>query len=196
MSVQTYTREKVISNFWDVRLLALAKEARVALPTHIIRMKANGTVLTADATPDLSAGEITTLDAVVADHKAATVNTYLLPQVKKYCCERIDDKTVELRQIGWEYPLSSGKFYSLTTDAESRLTGAFLHKDDIPFVTVRLPTVDNLGMFVLDTPAKVEAAHKQMCKAICGLVEGGIDLKVLINAAATPAEALAVADPR
>ena len=196
MSIHNYTRTLISGLWWDVRVLELAKEARAALPAIAFKMKATGTDLSAEATPDLSAGEITTLDTVVADHKAAMVSTYLLPIVKKYCSKRIDDKTEELRAAGWEYPTSSGNYYSLTAQAEAKLNSALLRKDDNPFLSTRLATVDNSAIVILDTPAKVEAAHKQMNTAINTLVEGGVDLKILIAAAATIPAALAVADPR
>lgn len=72
MSTHIYSRE-LADGHYNVRVLELAQEAKVAIPGNTFSVKATGTVVTIVATPDLTGGEETTLDTVVSDHKAVEI---------------------------------------------------------------------------------------------------------------------------
>lgn len=196
MSTHEYSREKA-DGFWNVRILMLAKEIKVAIPTKPVSLEAAGTAITATFDEDLTGGEITTLDTVVADHKIAEVDTYLLARVKAGCCEEFDIRTTKLRESGWEYPAASGDFYSLTTQAEMKLSKAHARSADGDFpYPFRLAKIDNSGILDLDDANDIDAAHKQMFEVLNTLVESGLVLKKQVIDATTVEDVLAVVDTR
>lgn len=196
MSDYDYTRA-FANGYWNVDTLALAKEIKVGIPSKPVQVKAAGTDVKAIFGEDLTAPEIVMLDGIVVAHKATQTGALLLARVKCDKCAAIDARTTELRATGWEYPTSSGDYYSLSTDAESKLNAAFARRADGDFpYPLRLPTVDNTSLLSLVNAAAIDAAHKQMFTAVNALVESGIAIKAQVVAAANVAAVLAITDPR
>jgi hypothetical protein len=67
MSEHTYTRT-YSNGLWSARPSILATETRAALPDKTVTVRAFDTVVVVTCSPDLTAGEVTTLDGVVASH--------------------------------------------------------------------------------------------------------------------------------
>lgn len=125
-----------------------------------------------------------------------TQQLYLI-DLKSYCCNKIDIRTSELREVGWENPESSGNFYSLSTQAEMKLTKAYLRRDDVGFpYPFRLPDLDNSAILDLVDAAAIDTAHARMFEVLNDLVESGLALKKQIVDATTVAAVLAVTDSR
>jgi hypothetical protein len=122
------------------------------------------------------------------------IDTYLLAFIKALRCDQIDARTTELRESGWLY---SGNYYSLTADAEAKLNAAFARRADGDFpYPFRMPTVDNASILELVNATAIDTAHKTFFTALNDLIEGGLDLKAQVVAAANTAAVLAINDPR
>jgi hypothetical protein len=74
MSEHIYART-YSNGLWSARPSNLAAETRVALPDKAVAVRASDTVVTVSCSPDLTAGEVATLDGVVASHTGESVPT-------------------------------------------------------------------------------------------------------------------------
>ncbi|MDX1372239.1 MAG: hypothetical protein R3321_07200 [Nitrososphaeraceae archaeon] len=68
-----YTRELQADSRYNIgyvgEKISLAEEIQDTFPSHSVKVMCNGTTVKVEISPTLSAGEKTTLDTIVSDHK-------------------------------------------------------------------------------------------------------------------------------
>ena len=194
MGEHNYTRA-LVDSLWDVDLKALAREIVVALPGKLFTLKALDTSITARFVETLTAGEITTLDTAVSDHKAAFDSVAVL-RVKRHKAVAVHT-SILVEDGSFEYPASSGKFFSLSVLDRVNILGADYSREIPGFsFPVRWYTKDDDDYVDLADATDVRNFFLTALGAHRSLVESGNSLKDSTNAATTKAELDAVVDTR
>lgn len=120
-----------------------------------------------------------------------------LDTAKQLKCDQIDMRTKELILRGFEHPASSGQFFSLSIEGQTRVHGVMSLRNDPTWVyPVRWNTVDDLGVHELKDAAEVEAFFHSGANTLRARVDSGTELKNAVRAAQTLEEVAAVVDGR
>jgi len=122
---------------------------------------------------------------------------FTLDDLKQWKMDLIDQRTEELIYAGFEYPTSSGKYFSASRNMQRTLMGTFVIKDH---ASLSYPITwccnDNTNSITLSNATDVEnfyltgLSHIRTCK------DGGTSLKDQVMDATTVEEVLAVEDTR
>ncbi len=191
MSEHTYTRALVAgTSSWDVDS-GINKDIETALPGKLFVSRCFGTEAKFDFTDSLDATEITTLDTAVSDYKTASA-TRALDAHKKAKMDDIDVRTRELIVDGFTH---SGKTFSLSTEAQLKISGDNGARGDITYPVV-YGNIDDTDTISLANAPDLHAMWVAARDARYGHLKSGTDLKVTVRAAATIAAVDAVMDNR
>jgi hypothetical protein len=120
----------------------------------------------------LDAGEITTLDTVVSDHKAA-LSTRDLARNKELKKAEVDKKTRTLIAAGFTY---ASKVFSMSTNAQNKWNALHADRANHTYPVVIL-TADESDEESLADAAAVEAFYTAMVTEIRGHIDSGATLK-------------------
>lgn len=193
MSVHSYARA-FVSNSWDVNLRSLSQAVQSALPGKAFTADANDAALAFMFVDVLDAAEIAVLDTAVAVHKAAHSP---LDVAKKAKIVEIDARTTELIDNGFEYPPSSGVFFSLSTPGQTSLLGLEVARDDAAFLfPVNWNSKDDTGKNLLADSPTAHGFFLTALGTVRAHLDGGTAVKDMVRAATTLAEVDAIVDPR
>lgn len=109
----------------------------------------------------------------------------------------IDARTVQLIDVGFEYPADSGNIFSLSLEAQAKMTAAHCVRDD-PLMAYpqRWNTRDNSGAVTVADSAALHAFYMTAIGTVRFHLDSGTALKDSIRAATTRAEVDAVVDNR
>lgn len=194
MSDHTYSRAK-LNGEWDVST-SIAAEVEAVLPGKTFRLAMATTQVTFAFDAALGPGEVSTLDQVVTDHKAAA-GARALAVVKHSKSNEIDARTAQLIEVGFEFPPSSGKIFSLSKEFQLMLTGLNQERT-APEVTypVDWNTKDDSDKLSLVDADMVRSFYMTAVGTVRAHRDSGTALKDQVRAATTIAEVEAVEDTR
>ncbi len=109
----------------------------------------------------------------------------------------VDSRTSELIDDGFEYPASSGVYFSLSATAQSTLLQLDALRDEVSFsYPVKCNSKDNGAAYSLANSAAVLAFFLEAFDTLRGHLDSGTALKDSVRAATTAALANAVVDSR
>ncbi len=136
---------------------------------------------------DLTGGEQTNLDAIVT--------TWGLDDAKRRLYELIDAKASDniINGVGFEYPVSSGQWLSLTTSGQIKWQGFYLNRTNLTYPLL-VRTKDDGTQVSLADAAAVVSAMDAMVTEIESLLTPAQDAKHNVEAAGTIAAAQTAAD--
>jgi hypothetical protein len=198
MSNHNYTRTQFGSQ-WDVDPVTLGGEVEAALTGKAFNLKVGRAAGGADQmlfsfVDVLTAGEVTTLDTVVSDHKAAFD---VLKKLKQQRYAEIDERTKQLIGLGFEFPPTSGSYFSLTLESQIRLEAADASRDLPEFAyPVAWNTLDDDASYSIPDSATMHSFFLTALGTIRARIDSGTSLKDSVRAATTQAELDAVVDGR
>jgi len=120
-----------------------------------------------------------------------------LPDYKLAKYQEFDVRTGEMIGNGFEFPPSSGHYYSLSAEGQSNLLGAYSAKDEAAFTyPVKWPTIlDDYELSIPDA-ATLTAFYLTALGTVRVLRDSGTALKEAVRACTTKAEVDAIVDPR
>jgi len=202
MSQHNYTRAEK-DDGWDINNvdhidlngnpILLATDIKVALPDRQFSVRCDGTSCVIEFTPDLNPAEVIILDQTVADHKAISKITQF--QNKKI--KKIDKKTGDLIDNGFEFPPASGKIFSLSGNAQRKMIGTHEVKDH-PALTypIEWNTKNDLDSILISDAAELNAFYLTGLGTMRAWIDSGTLLKRDVRSATTRAEVNAVNDNR
>lgn len=195
MSEHSYDRTLIEGDGWDIAA-SVSKEIEAALPGKAFTAHLFDDDATFTFEDELSAGEVTTLDTVVADHIAAS-GARALQEAKVAKQRAIDDRTSELILAGFEFPPSSGLLFSASPEMQRTLQGLYAVRSH-PAITypVVWATTDNQETVDLEDADDVESFYLTGLGTIRAYKDSGTALKLTVKAATTIAEVDAVEDNR
>jgi hypothetical protein len=166
-------------------------EIAAALPGKQFTLRCAGTVITLDFTATLTAGEITTLDQAIVDHK---VNTNALVCAKAAKVAAIDARTDELIAAGFTY---ASKQFSLSLTAQAKMMGTHQVKDNVALIyPINWNTIDDLDVYAIANAADLEGFYLTGLGTVRARLDSGTTLKDAVRAAADQAALDAVVDTR
>lgn len=189
MSTHNYIRTPISDGF-DLGGRDFGDTVRTALPGKVIRIRCDGTDCEIEATPDLTAGEVTTLDSTVAAFQP-------LKRLRRRRYAEIEAKTIRLlTNKGFEFPASSGRFFSLSPQGQRQLF-AIHTASGTPALTFpyNVSTTNNRAIALADATAATQF-HRRGMTRLLDVMQGGTDLKEQVRIAADEAAILAVVDSR
>ena len=159
--------------------ITLNSEIITAIPNNHCKVACNGTECKVIFDDPLTAPETTTLNTVVAAHKAVVS----LTNVKNIRIQEIDDKTGELIKVGFTF---DGKIFSLSMYAQSKMMGAHQIKDDPALVyPITWNTKNDLATVVIDNAVELNAFYLTGVGTVRAAIDSGTVLKDQIRVANT-----------
>jgi len=109
----------------------------------------------------------------------------------------VDTRTNEIIDAGFEFPPASGVLFSLSMQAQSKLNGAFIARDEPEFVyPLEWNNIDDTTTVAIADASTLRLFYLQAVGTVKAVLESGTDLKKAINVATTIEEVEAVVDPR
>lgn len=143
----------------------------------------------------ISESDLMILDQIVAAHQGGTAPLRMAKQKKVYS---IDLKTSSLLSSGdFEYPVSSGLRFSMTSVAQFNTLVMYTRRNDNDFVyPVVRSTKNSASSISLPDAASVEAFYSASETAVRGILDSGNVLKIQVNAATTVEQVNAIVDNR
>jgi len=127
----------------------------------------------------------------------AEIDAGILSKLKLHVAGKINARTDELLQDGFEYPPSSGKFFPLDVQTQIRAFGCDYCRNMPEFsYPVVWNTANDYYRVELSTPEQVRAFFLTGMATLRAKIDSGTTLKDQIRAATTAAEVLAIDDPR
>lgn len=122
-----------------------------------------------------------------------------LPRVKVASMIKIDEHVAGKIARGFQWPVATGKIFSLSIQAQIKWMGLFattllppgLDKMVYPLI---VPTIDDLDSYDVANPAEVEDMYSHITVTVAGLLGASMTAKAAVNAAVTLAEAEAARD--
>jgi len=175
-----------------VNVVGIAKESIAALgfPAGLVTMDGNDTVFQFES--DLTAQQQAILDSVVASHDSTDIKHQKPERIRK-----IDQRTNQLIDQGFEFPPSSGVRFSLSMESQSKLLGMDSLRDDPLFqYPVVYNSVDDLDELSIPDSATIHSFFLIAVGTYRAHLDSGTALKAQIRAATTQAELDAVVDDR
>jgi hypothetical protein len=192
MSTHAYTRTAT-DGLWDLYPGPLAVAIEAALPAKAFVVRATGTAVEAVFDDELSAGEITTLDASVEAARVAPNALALLKEKRK---EEIDTRTNELITAGFQH---AGKTFSLSQNAQIKWMGGYSLRAFFTAAAaypLTVNTKDDMDTHDVADEAEMAVIWQTVGVSVLTILGGDTFLKGLVNAATTIAEVDAVVDSR
>jgi len=125
-------------------------------------------------------------------HFVAIDNLSVLKQ-ERYV--EIDARTKELIAVGFEFPPSSGQFFSMSKEAQIRIHGCDYARDLLTY-PLKWQTLDDSGQLSITDAAAMHNFFLTALGTLRSVIDSGTDLKEQIADATTKAQVDAVVDPR
>ncbi len=133
----------------------------------------------------------------VQEMTAAEKDSNHLTTVQQEKMAEIDVHTTELILGGFEYPASSGGYFSLSMEAQSNLEGLHQVRDDTSIAyPVEWNHIDNADKLSLADSDAVSAFYLTALGVVRGHRDSGTSLKDQVRAATTVAAVEAISDNR
>jgi hypothetical protein len=126
-------------------------------------------------------------DELPASAKPHTLFEAIPAELKKKRYKDIDNKTRELIAAGFEYPSSSGQFFSLSSEAQIKWIGMFVAKDILSYPVV-VRTADEQTDVSLTDAADMTAFYTEMVTTVRSHIDSGRALKGTLRDASAPTE--------
>lgn len=110
----------------------------------------------------------------------------------------VDKKTHALIVTGFEYPSSSGVYFSLSIHAQDSLSGLKALSDDVGYSNypITFNSIDDFGIITVSNAAEAKDFYGTGYKKVRSYLDSGTVLKDSIRSATTVAELDAVVDNR
>jgi len=141
--------------------------------------------LTGDVLSEMSQAE---KDQVDSDN----LGSYKLSKIKS-----IDNRTNTLIAAGFEYPPTSGVFFSLSIPSQVKLSGADAQRDDPAFsYPIVWNNIDDTVTVTLNSSAELHGFVLMAIGTVRAYLDSGTSLKDQVRAASTTVDVDAVADSR
>lgn len=141
-----------------------------------------------DASP--SQDDIDLVDSIVLSHN-------YLRAYKKRAADVIDRRTERLIEVGFEFPTSSGIYFSLSVNSQVKIIGAHEARDDPSFeYPVVWNSVHNMDRVVIPDSTTLHAFFIKAITTYRVILDQGTTLKTQIRNASSIAEVDAVVDNR
>lgn len=179
---------------WDLDIDSISESIKGLLPGKMFLAKTHDSVVSLEFEIALDPAEVTTLDQIVADNRAAFSP---LPAAKEIKFQEIDARTVELVNQGFTFPPGSGMVFSLSIPGQIKLLGIEVLRNDPAMVyPIRFNTIDDRNAIDL---ANATAVHNMALTAFGtyrGYVDSGSALKDQVRACTTVDQVNAIVDPR
>ncbi len=200
MSEHTYIRVKKTGGY-DIdnvdhidangKQITLASEIKTAFPGDIFTVKCEDVACVVDFLVDRDAAQITTLDGIVATHKAVTsLDRHKMLRLKEI--DSNDDRLAEADSYTHE-----AKVFSLSKRAQFRLLALFTTRNDAALVyPIEWPTRNGLDTVSLADNVSVKNFYMTAFAVVKGHVDDGNVFRAAIRAANTMVELDAVIDNR
>lgn len=179
MSTHQYTRQPAHGG------LQFASEVETALPGKAFVVHCSGTDCNVVFEDELTAGEITTLDAAVAAFTG-------FDELKKGRIGEIDAKTSELISGGFTHDSVQ---ISLSINSQTRIHGAYTARAGLAY-PIEWNSIDDTALLSLADATEVEAFFSAALVALRGHIDSGTTLKTAVRDATTTTELDAVVDSR
>ncbi len=117
-----------------------------------------------------------------------------LPRVKAAILARIDLHVAGQIALGFQWPVTTGKIFSLSIQAQIKWMGLFATTllppglDKIVY-PLTVPTIDDLDKYDVADAAEVKDMYSHITATVAGLLGASMTAKAAVNAAVTIAEA-------
>jgi hypothetical protein len=161
---------------------------------HGVQEDPGGDEITLEFAGAIPAGEQTTVDGVVAAHNGPGTSLDVAKTAKFLA---IDMRTQQLISEGFEWPESSGVYFSLSGNAQKKLLGMETARDEPEFLwPVKWNSIDDKNKTTLGTSLDARAFFLEAYLTVRGHLDSGTDLKDQVRDATTVAEVDAVVDNR
>lgn len=201
-----YTREPLFKG-WNVDnqmviehlgTQRLAQSIRDQIPGRKFVVRSSEETLEIVFAGSITSAQKDTLDQTVQSHKQEMDSNFLVAW-KVYLGGLCDYKVDDLIQNGkgFEYPASSGLYFSMSLEAQSKWNALNQGRDDLtslgryPF---RVTTIDDQGAYEIQNAADMHGLWLTMLGTGMAIQEAGESAKVSLNAAPTAAAAEAIAE--
>ena len=120
-----------------------------------------------------------------------------LPKMKKAKCKAVDKRTNELVDNGFEFPASSGAYFSLSQPSQAKILGADSARDDPAFsYPVVWNNLDDSGTISIPDSATLHGFFLTALGTVRARLDSGTTIKDQVRMAETVADVLAVVDDR
>jgi hypothetical protein len=130
----------------------------------------------------------------VIDLNDGSANVLSLEDLKEIRKQEIDTKTGELISVGYEYPASSGKFFSISANSQSNLHA--MRADPASFIGIKWMTKDDSDFHTIVDANDALALYGAAFGMVSTHKMSGAELKIQVTAATTIAEVDAIIDNR
>jgi hypothetical protein len=161
-------------------------------PFHGIETEPDADLLTVSFADLIPSGEQAIVNGVVAAHQGEGT---LLDVAKKSKCAKIDARTAQLIDVGFEFPPSSGAYLSCSLEAQSTLNLLYCNRTGATY-PVEWSTRDNLNKVTLSDANDVASLLARMQWYVQTQRSSGDVIKDAVRACTTVAKVEAIVDPR
>jgi hypothetical protein len=190
-----YNFTRALDTRWDIDV-GVAAAIQSALPSLLFKVSMSDTAVVVTTPTDLSAPDEALLGTTIATYKAAST-ARVLATSKASKNQAVDARTNELIAVGFEYPASSGDYFSLSLPAQLKIMAADDMRNDASFAyPVVWNNIDDTGTVSLADAAAVHAFALAAIAAVRATLDAGTTLKTSVNDAADVTGVNAVVDSR